>query len=76
MTGTEQRVLQRRLDVLHIRGARLLKLARRSGRGFAWFITPNVELSEDQARTIIARPEVVVANRDSNGVPNAWMVGA
>ncbi len=76
MTGTEQRVLQRQLDVLRIRGARLLKLARRSGRGFAWFITPNVGLTADQARTIIARPDVVVANRDSNGIPNAWMVGA
>jgi hypothetical protein len=76
MTGTEQRALQRKLDVLHIRGARLMKLALRSGRGFAWFITPNVGLTEDQARTIIARPDVVVANRDSNGIPNAWMVGA
>lgn len=72
----EDKILQKYLDVLRIRGARLLRLARRSGRGFAWFITPNVELSEDHARSIIARPEVVVANRDSSGIPNAWMMDA
>jgi hypothetical protein len=74
MTGPEQRVLQRKLDVLRLRGARLLKLSHRDGRRFSFVITPNIELTDDEARVIIARPEVVVANRDSNGVPNAWMV--
>jgi hypothetical protein len=76
MTATEHRSLQRKLDVLRLEGARLLKLTQRDGRRFSFFITPNVELTEDQARVIIARPEVVVASRDSNGVPNAWSVGA
>jgi hypothetical protein len=76
MTGREQRRLTRKLDLLRIKDARLLKLARRDDRGFSYFITPSVELSEDEARLIIARPDVVVANRDTNGVPNAWMVGA
>jgi hypothetical protein len=76
MTGTEHRSLQRKLDVLRLRGARLLKLTHRRGRRYSFFITPNLELTHDQARVIIARPEVVVAYRDGNGVPNAWMVGA
>ena len=76
MTGTEHRSLHRKLDVLRLKGARLLKLGHRDGRRFSFFITPSVELTDDQARMIIARPEVVVANRDSNGVPNAWRVGA
>lgn len=76
MNGPEQRAFTRKLDFLRIRGARLLKLARRDERGFAWVITPSVELGEDEARRIIARPDVVVANRDVNGKPNAWMVGA
>jgi hypothetical protein len=76
MTGTEHRLLHRKLDVLRIKGARLLKLSHRDGRRFSFFITPNVELTDDQARVIIARREVVVAYRDSNGVPNAWKVGA
>ncbi|MBX9840905.1 MAG: hypothetical protein K2Z80_03750 [Xanthobacteraceae bacterium] len=76
MNGPEQRALTRKLDLMHVKGARLLKLAKRDERGFAWFITPSVELGEDEARRIIARPDVVVANRDVNGVPNAWMVGA
>ena len=76
MNGNEQRALVRKLDLLRIKGARLLKLARRDERGFAFVITPSVELGEDEARQIIARADVVVANRDVNGVPNAWMVGA
>jgi hypothetical protein len=76
MNGREQRALTRKLDLMRIKGARLLKLAKRDDRGFAFFITPSVELDEDEARQIIARPDVVVANRDVNGVPNAWMVGA
>ena len=73
MNGPEQRVLFRRLDLLRIKGARLLKLARRNDRGFTFCITPSLELAEDEARLIIARPDVVVASRDVNGVPNAWM---
>ena len=76
MNAHARRALHRKLDLLRIRGARLLKLAKRDDRGFAYFITPSVELGEDEARLIIARPDVVVASRDVNGVPNAWMVGA
>ncbi|MBX9824909.1 MAG: hypothetical protein K2Y27_07915 [Xanthobacteraceae bacterium] len=76
MNGPQQRALTRKLDLMRVKGARLLKLAKRDERGFAWFITPSVELGEDEARQIIARPDIVVANRDVNGVPNAWMVGA
>ena len=76
MNGRQQRALIRRLDLMHVKGARLLKLARRDDRGFFYCITPSVELGEDEARQIIARPDVMVANRDVNGVPNAWMVGA
>jgi hypothetical protein len=75
MNGSEHRAITRKLDFLRIKGARLLKLAKRDERGFSYFITPSVELGEDEARQIIARPDVVVANRDVNGVPNAWMVG-
>jgi hypothetical protein len=74
-SSTRYATLTRKLDLMRIKGARLLKLARRDDRGFAFFITPSVELDEDEARQIIARPDVVVANRDVNGVPNAWMVG-
>jgi hypothetical protein len=74
-SSTRYRAITRKLDLLRIKGARLLKLAKRDDRGFAFFITPSVELDEDEARQIIARPDVVVANRDVNGVPNAWMVG-
>jgi hypothetical protein len=74
--STRHRALTRKLDLMRIKGARLLKLAKRDDRGFAFFITPSVKLDEDEARQIIARPDVVVANRDVNGVPNAWMVGA
>ncbi len=74
-SSTRYGAVTRKLDLLRIKGARLLKLARRDDRGFAFVITPSVELGEDEARLIIARPDVVVANRDTNGVPNAWMVG-
>jgi hypothetical protein len=40
MTGTEHRLLHRKLDVLRIKGARLLKLSHRDGRRFSFFITP------------------------------------
>lgn len=76
MNGREHRALQRKLDFLRVKGARLLKLGRRDGRGFSWFITPSVALGEHEARLIIARPDVTVANRDANGVPNAWTIGA
>jgi hypothetical protein len=35
MNGNEQRALVRKLDLLRIKGARLLKLAKRDDRGFA-----------------------------------------
>jgi hypothetical protein len=76
MTPQARRALHRKLDLLRIKDARLLKLARRDDRGFSYCITPSIELGEDEARLIIARPDVVVASRDVNGVPNAWRLGA